>query len=129
MIYLDTSAAVKLVLPEAETPALETWVNDRAGFARVSSPLLRIELLRAVTRNAADRLARAQEILSGVVLLSMDDAAPAAEVIGDSQLRSLDAIHLASAHAVRSALTALVTYDKRMVTAAAGLGLPVVSPG
>ncbi|WP_052371518.1 PIN domain-containing protein [Amycolatopsis taiwanensis] len=97
-------------------------------MARASSRLLRIELLRAVARNGAHRMPRAHVILSGVVLLSMDDAAPTAEVIGDSYLRSLDAIHLATAHAVRSALTALVTYDKRMVEGATALGLPVASP-
>lgn len=129
MIYLDTSAALKLVLPEAETPALESWINDRAGVARASSRLLRIELLRATAQSAAHRTPRAHEVLSGVVLLSMDDAASAAEVIGDPHLRSLDAIHLATAHALRSALTALVTYDKRMATAATALGLPVEAPG
>lgn len=128
MIYLDTSAALKLVLPEAETAALESWLNDRAGVARASSRLLRIELLRAVARNAAHRMPRAHVILSGVVLLSMDDAAPTAEVIGDPYLRSLDAIHLATAQAVRSALTALVTYDKRMLEGATALGVPVASP-
>jgi len=128
MIYLDTSAALKLVRPEAETPALEAWINDRAGFARVSSRLLRVEMVRAVARNAPDRLARAHEILSGIVLLSMDDAAPPAEVIGDAHLRGLDAIHLASAPAVRSALTAFVAYDKRLLTAATALGLPVEAP-
>jgi uncharacterized protein len=128
MIYLDTSAALKLVVPEAETAALEEWMDERAGLARTSSRLLRIELLRTVSRQAAHRLDRAHIVLSGVVLLSMDEVAPAAETIGGQQLRSLDAIHLASAHALRSALTALVTYDKRMIVAGEALGLPVESP-
>jgi predicted nucleic acid-binding protein len=129
MIYLDTSAALKLVSPEAETAALELWIAERAGIPRVSSRLLRIELLRAVTRNAPDRLGRANVVLSSVALLSMDDVAPTAEVIGDRTLRSLDAIHLATAHEIRPELTAFVCYDKRLCDSARALGLPVHTPG
>lgn len=128
MLYLDTSAALKLVLPESETSALELWLAERAGLARASSRLLRIEMLRAVSRHAPHRMDRANIVLSGVVLLSMDDAAPTAETIGDHALRSLDAIHLATAHGLRGALTAFVAYDKRLLTSAAALGLPVESP-
>ena len=128
MIYLDTSAALKLVAPEAETAALERWMGEHAGVARVSSRLLRIELLRTVTRQAPHRLERAHVVLSGVVLLSIDEVAPVAESIGGPLLRSLDAIHLASAHALRQALTAVVAYDKRLIADGLALGLPVESP-
>jgi predicted nucleic acid-binding protein len=128
MIYLDTSAALKLVIPEAETSALEFWVAERAGLPRVSSRLLRIEMLRAVARNAPHRMNRAQVILAAVTQLSIDDIAPTAEVIGDPALRSLDAIHLATAHALRSDLTAFVCYDKRLCDSAQAFGLPVESP-
>jgi predicted nucleic acid-binding protein len=128
MIYLDTSAALKLVVPEAETAALERWMSERAGLARASSRLLRIELLRAVSHRAPHRLDRAHVVLSGVVLLSIDEVAPAAETIGGPQQRSLDAIHLASANALRTTLTSLVTYDTRMSAAGKALGLPVESP-
>jgi predicted nucleic acid-binding protein len=128
MIYLDTSAALKLVLPEAETERLELWLAERAGIPRVSSRLLRIELLRAVTRNAPHRMSRANVVLSAVALLSIDDVAPTAEVIGDTMLRSLDAIHLATAHEVRTDLTAFVCYDKRLCDSAQALGLPVETP-
>lgn len=128
MIYLDTSAALKLVLPEAETAALELWIAERAGLPRISSRLLRIEMLRAVARAAPHRKQRADVVLSGVTLLSMDDAAPAAEIIGDAMLRSLDAIHLATAHGVRSDLTAFVSYDKRLCASGQAIGLPVESP-
>jgi predicted nucleic acid-binding protein len=128
MIYLDTSAALKLVLPEPETESLELWIAERAGVPRVSSRLLRIEMLRAVARNAPHRMSRANAVLSAVALLSMDDIAPAAEVIGDQMLRSLDAIHLATAHEVRTDLTAFVCYDKRLCDSAHALGLPVATP-
>jgi predicted nucleic acid-binding protein len=128
MIYLDTSAVLKLVLPEAETPALELWLTERIGLPKVSSRLLRIELLRTVRRYAPTRAERAHVVLSGIALASIDDAASAAETLGDPLLRSLDAIHLATALAMQSTLSALVTYDKRLASAASAAGLPVAAP-
>ncbi|MGH3155271.1 MAG: type II toxin-antitoxin system VapC family toxin [Streptosporangiaceae bacterium] len=128
MIYLDTSAALKLVLPEAETQRLELWLTEREGVPRVSSRLLRLEMLRAAARTAPHRMSRANVILSAVALLSIDDVAATAEAIGDSALRSLDAIHLATACEVRTGLTAFVCYDKRLCDSALTLGLPVESP-
>ena len=128
MIYLDTSAALKLVMPEAETTALELWIAERAGIPRVSSRLLRIEMLRSVARTAPQRMGRANIVLSSVALVGMDDVAPTAEVIGDRTLHSLDAIHLTTAHELRTELTAFVCYDKRLLDSAHALGLPVESP-
>jgi uncharacterized protein len=128
MIYLDTSAALKLVVREPETERLELWMAERAGIPRVSSRLLRIEMLRAVTRAAPHRTSRANVVLSAIALLSMDDVAPAAEVIGDTTPRSLDAIHLATAHEIRTELSAFVCYDKRLRDSANALGLPVEAP-
>ena len=128
MIYLDTSAALKLVVAEAETGRLELWMAERAGIPRVSSRLLRIEMLRAVTRAAPHQMSRANVVLSAIALLVMDDVAPVAEVIGDKTLRSLDAIHLATAHEIRTDLSAFVCYDKRLQDSAHALGLPVEAP-
>jgi uncharacterized protein len=128
MIYLDTSAALKLVVAEPETARLELWMAERAGIPRVSSRLLRIEMWRAVTRAAPHRISRANVVLSAIALLSMDDVAPAAEVIGDKTPRSLDAIHLATAHEIRTDLSAFVCYDKRLRDSAHALGLPVEAP-
>ena len=128
MIYLDTSAALKLVVAEPETGRLELWMAEHAGIQRVSSRLLRIEMLRVVTRTAPHRMSRVNVVLSAIALLSMDDVAPAAEVIGDKTLRSLDAIHLATAHEIRTELSAFVCYDKRLRDSAHTLGLPVEAP-
>lgn len=128
MIYLDTSAALKLVVAEPETARLELWMAERAGIPRVSSRLLRIEMWRAVTRAAPHRITRANVVLSAIALLSMDDVAPTAEVVGDKALRSLDAIHLATAHEIRTDLSAFVCYDKRLRDSAHALGLPVEAP-
>lgn len=128
MIYLDTSAALKLVVPEAETQQLESWLAQRAGIPRVSSRLLRIEMLRAVARSAPHRMSRANVILSAITLLSIDDIASTAESVGSTTLRSLDAIHLATAQTVGTVLTAFACYDKRLCDSARSLGLPVESP-
>jgi uncharacterized protein len=128
MIYLDTSAALKLIVAEAETERLELWLAERAGIPRVSSRLLRIEMLRTLARNAPDRMNRANVILSATALLSMDDVAATAEAIGGKMLRSLDAIHLATAYQVRAELTAFICYDKRLCDSAQALGLPVETP-
>jgi predicted nucleic acid-binding protein len=128
MLYLDTSAALKLVIAEPETTELELWIAQRAGVPRVSSRLLRIELLRAVWRRAPRRVQRAHAILSAVALLSLDEAAPMAEATGDPLVRSLDAIHLATAFGIRTDLTAFVCYDKRLCASAHALGIPVESP-
>jgi uncharacterized protein len=128
MIYPDTSAALKLVLPEPETEDLELWLVARTETPRVSSRLLRVEMLRTVARSAPHRLGRANAVLSSVTLLSIDDLTSAAEVVGDRLLRTVDAIHLATAHELRAELTAFVCYDKRLRDAAEDLGLPVQAP-
>jgi predicted nucleic acid-binding protein len=85
-------------------------------------------MLRSVARTAPQRAGRANVVLSSIALVSMDDVAPTAEVIGDRALRSLDAIHLATAHELRTELTAFVCYDKRLSDSAHTLGLPVEAP-
>ncbi len=85
-------------------------------------------MLRAVTRNAPHRISRVNVVLSAIALLSMDDVAPTAEVIADRTLRSLDGIHLATAHEVRTDLSAFVCYDNRLCESAQALGLPVEAP-
>src|ERR1700722_3340593 len=128
MIYLDTSAALKLVMPEAETAGLELWIAERAGVPRISSRLLRIEMLRSVARTAPQRISRANVVLSSIALVSIDDVASTAEVIGDRTIRSLDAIHLAAAHRLRADHPAFVRYDKGLGHSAQALGLPVEAP-
>jgi predicted nucleic acid-binding protein len=85
-------------------------------------------MLRSVARTAPQRISRANVVLSSVALVSMDDVASTAEVIGDRTLRSLGAIHLATAHQLRAELTAFVCYDKRLRDWAHALGLSVEAP-
>lgn len=129
MIYIDTSAAVKLVAPEAETAALQAWMRSRNGETFFASQLLRIELLRTVTRIAPDRLDRAREVVKGLALIRIDDTiVTAAESLPPTILRSLDAIHLATARSLGADVSAFVTYDVRLADAAESFGIPVAAP-
>jgi predicted nucleic acid-binding protein len=129
VIYLDTSALAKLVLTEAESPALGAWLDDRSDVLRVSSSLARVELVRAVRAegDAAIRAATSLLVEIDEILMTTDllDAAGALAF----PLKSLDAIHLASALRVRAHIDAFVAYDKRLLTVADEMGLPIASPG
>lgn len=132
MIYLDSCALVKLLLPEAETQALRAFLTARAGERHVTSALALTEVSRAAVRaGAGDVVLEAADRLLGdaVQLRLTEDLLRTAGRHPDPVLRSLDAIHLASAQSLGRALTAFVTYDKRLCVAAQGAGLRVASPG
>src|ERR1039458_902389 len=126
--YLDTSAFVKLLVEEPESAALRSALEPWAAFA--SSLLLRTETLRALHRSGnAHLIGRARRLLGAVNLIAMD--VPLADRAGElapPQMRSLDAIHLASALSLGTELGVLVAYDERLVTAAVTQGIPVASP-
>ncbi len=126
MLYLDSSALVKLVLAERETVALRAWAEGRP---LASSAVAVTEMLRTVRRADPDREPEARLILTALALvdLSRDLLERAAEV-APLMLRSLDAIHIATALALGDELEALVTYDARMADAARLAGLRVDAP-
>lgn len=126
-VYLDASAFVKLIRAEAESEALRDWLVSHRE--RTSSALLRTEVLRAVRLGHASDLTWARELLEAVVLVPIDDTVlEAAGLLDPGALRTLDAIHLATASYLGPDVDALVTYDRRMIEAAGRLGLPVASP-
>jgi uncharacterized protein len=126
--YLDTSAAVKLVEAEPETPGLATWLAAHDGQI-VSSDLLRTELQRVVRRANPNAMPQARAVLDTVTLLTMPTATfeRAAELDPDL-LRSLDALHLAAALELGDDLDGVVTYDDRLATAARLHGVEVIAP-
>ena len=125
--YLDSSALVKLALVEDESEAL--WRALRSWPRRVTSRLAVVEVLRAVRREDVAREPLARGILARVALAAMTDGILAQAVqLEPATIRSLDAIHLATAQRVQSGLAAFVSYDKRQLEAAEALGLPVASP-
>lgn len=118
---------------EAESDALRSWIAERPE--RLSSAIVAIELRRATRRAASERadandLAHETDaVLAGVALIPLDERiAHVAASLDPLMLRTLDAIHLASALSLSGA-EAFVTYDARLAAAAAGAGLAVVSPG
>ena len=126
-VYLDASALVKLAVPEAESAAMLAFVERNPD--QVSSVIATIEVSRALVRLKIELGDREAALLAGVGSIRLDPAIAArAAGVGPPGLRTLDAIHLASAMELGSDLAALVTYDLRMVDAATALGLRVVSP-
>ena len=129
MIYLDSSALVKLVLTEPESRALIQWLAERADLALVSSALHRTEVPRAVWRADPSALPRSLRQMRGVDKVAVSTSIlDTASVIPPQTLRSSDAVHLASALSIRRQLTAFVAYDKRLLAAAKDAGLPTASP-
>lgn len=126
--YLDSSAFVKLVVDEAESGALRRHLG--AGGSRfVSSALLRTEALRAVRYLGPDALAATRDGLRRIDLIGVDDRIlDAAGGLEPGVLRTLDAIHIATALSMGDDLLTIVTYDERMIEAARLLGLATESP-
>jgi predicted nucleic acid-binding protein len=113
---------------EPESEALRSYLAGH-GPRRVSSALLRTEALRAVRHLGPDALATARDGLRRVDLVGIDDRIlDAAGVLEPQILRTLDAIHLATAMALGDDLEAILTYDDRMISGARLLGLTTATP-
>ncbi len=129
MIYLDSSALMKLIRQEAETDALRDWLVSQAELPVITSELGRVEVLRAARRAGSQTLTEARAVISDVDLVPLDRGVQdLACEIGDPPLRTLDALHLASALLLRDEVTAFVAYDARLATAARAAGLPITEP-
>jgi uncharacterized protein len=127
-VYLDASAIVKLVLKEAESEVLRRALSNVAG--RFSSRIAVVEVHRVTMRQTeVDASEAVEAVLAGIEMIELDDPiARAAAEMAPPTLRSLDAIHLASALALGDELGAFVTYDGRLADAARSAGLPVIAP-
>ena len=129
MIYLDSAAIVKLVHAESESQALRDWLDERAEVGWTSSVLAEIESSRALARYAPEAVVRLAPVLDLVDLVELDAGIRiVAQTVKPVTVRSLDAIHLATALRIRPRLTSFVTYDKRLADAAAAIGLAVAAP-
>ena len=125
--YLDSSAIVKLAVREPESLALRRYLRRRQPV--VSSALARTEVLRALLPAGDEAVTRGRGVLQRIDLVRVNDRIlSAAGLLRPPELRSLDAIHLATAQELGDELRALVTYDDRMASAAKQLGYRIVQP-
>ena len=133
MIYMDTSALTKLLIAEPETQELRNWLTAQIdqGDSAATSALGKVELMRTVARYGdTGQAERARYLLDGLDILPLTEPMMTlAESIGPATLRSLDAIHLAAAAHFEQELTAVVTYDHRLLSGCRDIGLTTASPG
>jgi len=129
-LYLDSSAIVKLVQREAESNALRRFLRRHRDDRRVTSALARVEVVRAISGGGPAAIAHARRQLARVdeIAIDRDLLDTAATIAPGERLRSLDAIHLASAQALAPDLRAVVTYDQRMAAAGHTLGMTIEAP-
>ena len=126
MIYLDSSALVKLVVSEPESSALRRYLGGESDTPAVLS---RVDVLRAVRGHGAAALTRARRLFQRLNIVQIDEELlDAAAALDPRVLRSLDAIHLAAAQLFGGELTAVVTYDRRMAAAAELVDITVAAP-
>jgi predicted nucleic acid-binding protein len=126
--YVDASALVKLVVPEAETQALIEYLALRP--LQATSVIARVEVGRALLRAGVRADERLADVFDHVALLPVEMAtAEHAARLGPTRVRALDAIHLAAALALAPDLEAIVTYDVRLADAAREQGVEVAAPG
>jgi predicted nucleic acid-binding protein len=125
--YLDSSALVKLAVREPESDALRRYLRRRRPL--VSSALARTEVVCALAPLGPEAVDRGRDVLARVDLLRISNRVlDAAGLLVPPDLRSLDAIHVASAEQFGSDLRAFVTYDERLASAASSRMLPVIRP-
>lgn len=131
MIYLDACALVKLVVDEAESAALKRFLGARPDQRRVSTTLVRTEVVRAIRRATTDQElhAAARELIARLHYVELTkELLDTAGETGDPALRTLDAIHLEAARTLGPYVTTFVTYDLRLAKAAEEAKLPVAAP-
>lgn len=125
--YIDSSAIIKLIKPEAETAALLKKISS----SLISSQLSRVEVFRTINLTNSALLESAHDVLIDIQMLPIENSIL---IIAENfpsfiELRTLDSIHLATAITLRNAIEGIITYDKELAKAALKLGFEVLSPG
>ncbi|QSB16841.1 type II toxin-antitoxin system VapC family toxin [Natronosporangium hydrolyticum] len=129
MIYLDSAALVKLVHPAPHSNALALWLAERAQQTTLTSALARTETVRALRRSDPPAIPRLPAVFARLLVLPIDNMIlDSATALPDPLLRTLDAIHLATALALKVPSISFVTYDKRLLAAATAQGFDAVAP-
>jgi predicted nucleic acid-binding protein len=127
LLYVDSSALVKLLVPEPESEALHEAL--RSWPERISSVVAEVEVERVARRLGGGAVRRARRVLARIALVDLDEEVRRrGAVIGPPELRTLDVIHLATAVSLEADLGALCVYDRRLADAAAALRMTVLAP-
>ena len=126
LVYVDTSGIVKLFIAEAETRALKKHL----GSNLITSGISRLEVKRVIDRNPKLYLKPATKVLDNFQFIEPDQTLFA---IAESfrmmpYLRSLDAVHLATAINCKPVVSEFITYDKDLARAAELMGFNVAAP-
>jgi len=126
LVYADSSALIKLVIRERESAVLKRWLT---GKRVVSSRIAEVEVSRGARRSGREPRPSVEELLGEIDLIELDDRVVSRAVrLDPPELRSLDAIHLATALSIADDLDGFVTYDRQLGRAASAAGLPVATP-
>ena len=129
MLYLDSTALVKLAITEPESGGLLRWLGEHPNLVRVSSELTRVEVVRTIWRAQPTALPEGYLVTRRIVSIELsDEVLRRASAVRPPWLASSHAVQIASALTIRQELTAFVAYDKRLLAAAKEAGLPVASP-
>lgn len=131
MIYLDSTALIKLIRADPLTPALTAYLQPRAeGTTLFSCAITRAELVRTAAHLHPDAIEHAQHLLSGLDLVAVTDRLlDAAIALDPAPPRIVDALHLAAALTAGPQLRTVLTYDTDLTAAAAALNIPTTCPG
>jgi uncharacterized protein len=128
VIYLDASALITLISGRPYATELRDFLADRPGMPMGTSTVGFVETVRTLDRIGDYPTAMRDLIGTFTEILVTDEVRDAAAAL-PSAVRTLDAIHIASAQIVGPVLNTLVTYDKRMLDIALSVGLPTSAPG
>jgi len=126
MHYIDASAFVKLIVEEKETQALLKSLPP----SLISGEILTVEVMRTTVHSDAETIAFARKLLAGINFMPISSEVISIASLFGAHIKSktLDAIHLAAALSIGSAIDGIITYDKTMIADAKLLGIPVLSP-
>jgi predicted nucleic acid-binding protein len=129
VLYLDSSALVKLAITEPESAGLLHWLGEQPNLVRVSSELTRVEVVRIIWRVAPAALPEGYLVTRRIAEIKLtDEVLRKAAGLRPPWLCATHAVQIASALTIRRELSAFVAYDKRLLTAAKEAGLPTASP-
>jgi uncharacterized protein len=128
LIYLDASALVTLISGRPYARELQGFLAERPALPMATSTVGFVETVRTLDR-VGNYPTLMQDLIRNFTEILVTEEVRDAAALAPPGVRTLDAVHVASAQVLGDALDVLVTYDRRMLDVARGVGLPVAAPG